>query len=59
MDHIIHAQMKGETSEENVLYIAENINVAGIETAPWNGPLLNWLIIRPFRRRSEMKSQPS
>ncbi|KAJ6913061.1 hypothetical protein NC651_015526 [Populus alba x Populus x berolinensis] len=36
MDHIIHAQMKGETSVENVLYIAENINVAGIETALWS-----------------------
>jgi trans-cinnamate 4-monooxygenase len=36
MDHMIHAQMKGVTSEENVLYIAENINVAGIETALWS-----------------------
>ncbi|KAL3825539.1 hypothetical protein ACJIZ3_021568 [Penstemon smallii] len=28
IDHIIDAQMKGEISEENVLYIVENINVA-------------------------------
>lgn len=29
IDHIIDAQTKGEISEENVLYIVENINVAG------------------------------
>ncbi|KAI3447290.1 hypothetical protein Pfo_003955 [Paulownia fortunei] len=28
IDHIIDAQMKGEISEENVLYIVENINLA-------------------------------
>jgi trans-cinnamate 4-monooxygenase len=41
MDHMIHAQMKGVTREENVLYIAENINVAGIEAALWS---MEWAI---------------
>ncbi|KAG5242911.1 trans-cinnamate hydroxylase [Salix suchowensis] len=41
MDHIIHAQMKGEISEENVLYIVENINVAAIETTLWS---MEWVI---------------
>ncbi len=30
MDHILDAQSKGEISEDNVLYIVENINVAGM-----------------------------
>lgn len=29
MDHILDAQQKGEINEDNVLYIVENINVAG------------------------------
>jgi len=29
IDHILDAQKKGEISEDNVLYIVENINVAG------------------------------
>lgn len=29
MDHILDAQNKGEINEDNVLYIVENINVAG------------------------------
>lgn len=29
MDHILDAQSKGEINEDNVLYIVENINVAG------------------------------
>lgn len=29
MDHILDAQKKGEINEDNVLYIVENINVAG------------------------------
>ena len=29
VDHILDAQQKGEISEDNVLYIVENINVAG------------------------------
>lgn len=29
MDHILEAQQKGEINEDNVLYIVENINVAG------------------------------
>lgn len=29
MDHILEAQEKGEINEDNVLYIVENINVAG------------------------------
>lgn len=29
MDHILEAKDKGEINENNVLYIVENINVAG------------------------------
>lgn len=29
IDHILDAQKKGEISEDNVLYIVENINVTG------------------------------
>ena len=29
IDHILVAQQKGEINEDNVLYIVENINVAG------------------------------
>ena len=29
IDHILDAQKKGEINEDNVLYIIENINVAG------------------------------
>ncbi|KAL1295870.1 cytochrome P450 CYP73A100 [Arachis ipaensis] len=41
IDHIIDAEMKGEISEENVLYIVENINVAAIETTLWS---IEWAI---------------
>ncbi|KAG8373919.1 hypothetical protein BUALT_Bualt11G0075300 [Buddleja alternifolia] len=41
MDHIIDAQTKGEISEQNVLYIVENINVAAIETTLWS---MEWAI---------------
>nr|QUN00518.1 cytochrome P450 73A220 [Tripterygium wilfordii] len=41
MDYIIYAQMKGEITEENVLYIVENINVAAIETTLWS---MEWAI---------------
>ncbi|XVF69852.1 hypothetical protein PTKIN_Ptkin11bG0113900 [Pterospermum kingtungense] len=41
IDYIIDAQMKGEISEENVLYIVENINVAAIETTLWS---MEWAI---------------
>ncbi|KAL5838652.1 hypothetical protein ACOSQ3_015821 [Xanthoceras sorbifolium] len=41
IDHIIDAQMKGEISDENVLYIVENINVAAIETTLWS---MEWAI---------------
>ena len=30
IDHILDAQKNGEINEDNVLYIIENINVAGI-----------------------------
>lgn len=30
IDHILDAQNKGEITEDNVLYIIENINVAGM-----------------------------
>jgi len=29
IDHILEAHQKGEINEDNVLYIVENINVAG------------------------------
>jgi hypothetical protein len=29
IDHILEAQQKGEINEDNVLFIVENINVAG------------------------------
>lgn len=41
IDHMIDAQMKGEISGENVLYIVENINVAAIETTLWS---MEWAI---------------
>ncbi|KAK6941214.1 Cytochrome P450 [Dillenia turbinata] len=41
IDHIIDAQMKGEITEANVLYIVENINVAAIETTLWS---MEWAI---------------
>nr|AFX98061.1 cinnamate 4-hydroxylase [Cunninghamia lanceolata] len=36
MDYILDAQIKGEISEDNVLYIVENINAAAIETTLWS-----------------------
>ncbi|KAH9625816.1 hypothetical protein KSS87_020470, partial [Heliosperma pusillum] len=41
IDHIIDAEMKGEITENNVLYIVENINVAAIETTIWS---MEWAI---------------
>ncbi|KAM7258130.1 hypothetical protein ACFE04_013871 [Oxalis oulophora] len=41
MDHIIEAQIRGEISDENVVYIVENINVAAIETTLWS---IEWAI---------------
>ncbi|XP_022642736.1 trans-cinnamate 4-monooxygenase isoform X2 [Vigna radiata var. radiata] len=41
IDHILDAQKKGEISEDNVLYIVENINVAAIETTLWS---IEWSI---------------
>lgn len=41
IDHIIDAELKGEISEENVMYIVENINVAAIETTLWS---MEWAI---------------
>ncbi|KAG6497089.1 cytochrome P450 CYP73A100-like [Zingiber officinale] len=35
MDYILEAEMNGEISSDNVLYIVENINVAAIETTLW------------------------
>lgn len=29
IDHMLEAQKKGEISEDNILYLIENINVAG------------------------------
>ncbi|MFS7896900.1 putative trans-cinnamate 4-monooxygenase [Helianthus anomalus] len=41
IDHILEAKEKGEITEDNVLYIVENINVAGIETILWS---IEWAI---------------
>nr|AMQ23615.1 cinnamic acid 4-hydroxylase 2 [Silene littorea] len=41
MDHIIDAEIKGEITEDNVLFIVENINVAAIETTIWS---MEWAI---------------
>ncbi|XP_031505688.1 cytochrome P450 CYP73A100-like [Nymphaea colorata] len=41
MDQIIEAEMKGEISEANTIYIVENINVAAIETTLWS---MEWAI---------------
>lgn len=35
MDYILEAEMNGEISSDNVIYIVENINVAAIETTLW------------------------
>ncbi|KAI5070317.1 hypothetical protein GOP47_0014660 [Adiantum capillus-veneris] len=36
IDHMLDAQMNGEITEDNILYIVENINVAAIETTLWS-----------------------
>ncbi|KAI5055578.1 hypothetical protein GOP47_0029099 [Adiantum capillus-veneris] len=36
IDHMLDAQKNGEITEDNVLYIVENINVAAIETTLWS-----------------------
>eukprot|EP01018_Ginkgo_biloba_P009536 Gb_26239 [translate_table: standard] len=41
MDYIIEAQKQGEITEDNVLYIVENMNIAGIETSLWS---MEWAI---------------
>ena len=41
VDHILDAQQKGEINEDNVLYIVENINVAG-------NSLLSYLVSYKF-----------
>ncbi|KAH9614397.1 hypothetical protein KSS87_000888, partial [Heliosperma pusillum] len=41
IDHILEAQNRGEITEENVLYIVENINIAAIETTLWS---IEWAI---------------
>ncbi|WOL19789.1 hypothetical protein Cni_G28591 [Canna indica] len=41
MDYILEAEMTGEISSENVIYIVENINVAAIETTLWS---MEWAI---------------
>ncbi|QCE08638.1 cytochrome P450 CYP73A100-like [Vigna unguiculata] len=52
IDHIIDAQMKGEISEENVIYIVENINVAAIETTLWS---MEWAIAELVNHPSVQK----
>ncbi|XP_022158427.1 trans-cinnamate 4-monooxygenase-like [Momordica charantia] len=41
IDHIVEAQQSGEITEDNVLFIVENINVAAIETTLWS---MEWAI---------------
>ncbi|CAL9167016.1 unnamed protein product [Musa hybrid cultivar] len=41
MDYILEAEMNGEISSDNVIYIVENINVAAIETTLWS---MEWAI---------------
>lgn len=41
IDHILEAQQKGEINEDNVLYIVENINVAGMSRTH---PLSLWFL---------------
>ncbi|KAI5070198.1 hypothetical protein GOP47_0014541 [Adiantum capillus-veneris] len=36
IDHMLDAQKNGEITEDNILYIVENINVAAIETTLWS-----------------------
>jgi hypothetical protein len=40
IDHILEAQEKGEINEDNVLYIIENINVAGMPSFSSSSTLL-------------------
>lgn len=42
--------MKGEISDENVLYIVENINVAAIETTLWS---MDWAIYSRIGQSSD------
>nr|XP_018678754.1 PREDICTED: trans-cinnamate 4-monooxygenase-like [Musa acuminata subsp. malaccensis] len=41
MDYILEAEMNGEITSDNVIYIVENINVAAIETTLWS---MEWAI---------------
>uniref|UniRef100_A0ACD5TSS7 Uncharacterized protein n=2 Tax=Avena sativa TaxID=4498 RepID=A0ACD5TSS7_AVESA len=42
MDHVLMAERKGEINHDNVLYIVENINIAGIEGTLWS---IEWGIV--------------
>lgn len=41
MDYIFEAQEEGEINEENVLYLIDNMNTAGMETIVWT---MEWVI---------------
>jgi trans-cinnamate 4-monooxygenase len=41
MDYIFEAQEKGEINEDNMLYLLDNMNTAGMETIVWS---LEWVI---------------
>ena len=41
MDYIFEAQEKGEINEDNVLYMVDNLNTAGMETIVWT---MEWVI---------------
>ncbi|KAF7152355.1 hypothetical protein RHSIM_Rhsim01G0243600 [Rhododendron simsii] len=49
MDHILDAQQKGEINEDNVLYIVENINVAGNFLACPSLSTIFYLSVRKMR----------
>ncbi|XP_047060947.1 trans-cinnamate 4-monooxygenase-like [Lolium rigidum] len=42
IDHVLMAERKGEINHDNVLYIVENINIAGIEGTLWS---IEWGIV--------------
>lgn len=48
IDHILEAQQKGEINEDNVLYIVENINVAGMIHHSPTFVLILWNILAVF-----------
>jgi hypothetical protein len=48
-DHILEAQQKGEINEDNVLYIIENINVAGMHVQSFSSSSLFMYLCQRLR----------